>query len=407
MKTATPNTDERLDMPGKVLVTGATGFIGTRLCERLALIHRIPYRALVRSFSHANRIARLGAEMVSGDLCNQESLARALEGCDTVFHLAHGEDRDGPRQMKSVIAAVRRAKIRRVVYTSSMSVHGPDPGPECAREATATIRHYGESYCDSKAVEERLFANAIKAGDFEGVILRPTIVYGPYSGFVLSIIARAQAGDFSLIDDGGGICNAVFIDDVCEAIIAASTTKEGLGKAMFISSTAVTWREFNDTFARMVSPAFEFRNIPSAEARSRFTTPGVADNLRATLRMLVSPDFHAQLGRIPVVKPMIRGVKQSLSDQIGEDRKVRLKLALQGPLSPAATGPDLPWPTADRILRETCRVAFTNDLARSVLPWTPKYDLAAGAAITRQWLEFARFAEPTEDLKDQSKTPLA
>jgi nucleoside-diphosphate-sugar epimerase len=394
-------------MPSKVLVTGATGFIGTRLCERLALIHRIPYRALVRSFSHANRIARLGAEMVGGDLCDQPSLAHALEGCETVFHLAHGEDRDGPRQMKSMIAAVRKAKVRRVVYTSSMSVHGPDPGPECGREATATIGRYGESYCDSKAAEERLFASAIKAGDFEGVILRPTIVYGPYSGFVLSIIARAQAGDFSLIDEGAAICNAVFIDDVCDAIVAAGATKNGLGKAMFICNTAVTWREFNEGFTRMVAPTFEFRNISSAEARRRFTSPGVADNLRATLRMLVSPEFHAQLGRIPVVKPIIRGVKRSLADQLGEDRKVRLKLALQGPLRPAATAPGLPWPTADRILRETCRVAFSNDLARSVLAWTPKYDLAAGAMITRQWLEFARFVEPSGDGKDQSQTLLA
>jgi nucleoside-diphosphate-sugar epimerase len=299
--------------------------------------------------------------------------------------------------MKSVIKALRQAKIRRVVYTSSMAVHGPNPGPECAHESTAVIHRYGESYSDSKAAEERLFLNAIKAGDFEGVVLRPTIVYGPYSGFVTSIIARARAGDFSLIDEGSGICNAVYVDDVCDAIIAASTTQDGLGKAMFICNLAVTWREFNDTFARMVAPSFEFRNISSVDARHQLMKPGLADNLRAAVRMLASPEFHAQLGRIPVVHAMIRGVKQSLASYLGEERKLRLKMALQGPQHPVANAPNIPWPSVDRILRETCRVAFSNDLARTVLPWTPKYDLAAGAALTRRWLEFARYVEPTDD----------
>jgi uncharacterized protein YbjT (DUF2867 family) len=70
--------------PSRILVTGSTGFIGSRLCERLALDYKLPYRAMVYNFSHAPRIARLGAEMVAGDLDEAESLTRALNGCDTV-----------------------------------------------------------------------------------------------------------------------------------------------------------------------------------------------------------------------------------------------------------------------------------------------------------------------------------
>ena len=63
--------------PSKILVTGATGFIGSRLCELLSLEHRLPYRALVRDFSRAARIARLDTELVAGDMLDAGSLARA------------------------------------------------------------------------------------------------------------------------------------------------------------------------------------------------------------------------------------------------------------------------------------------------------------------------------------------
>ena len=80
-------------MPDKILVTGATGFIGSRLCELLSLEHRLPYRALVRNYSRAGRIARLGAELVSGDMLDADSLALAVNGCDAVVNLAHSDDK--------------------------------------------------------------------------------------------------------------------------------------------------------------------------------------------------------------------------------------------------------------------------------------------------------------------------
>ena len=64
--------------PAKILVTGATGFIGSRLCEMLSLDHRLPYRALVRDYSRAARIARLDPELVGGDMADADSLARAV-----------------------------------------------------------------------------------------------------------------------------------------------------------------------------------------------------------------------------------------------------------------------------------------------------------------------------------------
>ena len=91
--------------PARILVTGATGFIGSRLCELLSLEYRLPYRALVRDFARAVRIARLETELVAGDMADADSLARAVEGCDAVINLAHGDDRDAPRQTTLLVDA--------------------------------------------------------------------------------------------------------------------------------------------------------------------------------------------------------------------------------------------------------------------------------------------------------------
>ena len=84
--------------PTRILVTGATGFIGSRLCELLSLEHHLPYRALVRDFSRAARIGRLDVELVAGDMLDAASLARAVEGCDAVVNLAHSDDKTAAKQ---------------------------------------------------------------------------------------------------------------------------------------------------------------------------------------------------------------------------------------------------------------------------------------------------------------------
>ena len=73
----------------KVLVTGGTGFIGSRLVEKLVLEHQARVRVLVRNFVNAPRIARFPIEMVPGDLSDPVSVQKAVQNCDVVFHCAY------------------------------------------------------------------------------------------------------------------------------------------------------------------------------------------------------------------------------------------------------------------------------------------------------------------------------
>jgi dihydroflavonol-4-reductase len=374
----------------KVLITGATGFIGSRLCEKFKLHYKVPYRALVRNFGKAARIARLGSEMMPGSLSDQASLDAALSGCDAVVHLAFADTR---KAEEPLLAACLRANVKRFVHMSSMAVHGPSPDPKCAREETAMIGRYNERYSDAKARSEKSVQAAISRG-LPGVILRPTVVYGPHSAFVTRVVQDARQGTISLIDDGTGICNAVYVDDVCDAVFAALYSNQAVGRAFFVSADrAITWKEFNLTFANMVEPAPIVRNFLARDVRAhwRAAQPSMRSNLAAMKTLLASPTFHDELARVPALKSAITWTKVNLKKILSSNQILALQGSSGRPIAPY----HMAWPDRGRLVREDFHLEFSNDLAKTVLNWRPSFDFSAGAALTRTWLEFAGFVGPS------------
>jgi nucleoside-diphosphate-sugar epimerase len=382
-------------MPTKILVTGATGFIGSRLCELLSLEYRLPYRALVRDFSRAVRIARLDTELVAGDMLDAASLARAVEGCDAVVNLAHGDDESARTQATQLIEACTRAGVRRFVHISSMAVHGPSPKLDVLTEATAPIQRWNEAYSDAKAASEAVVVAAGKRGALETVMLRPTIVYGPYSFFVTPIVQDARVGRISLIDGGRGICNAVYVDDVCEAIMAALERDDAVGAAFLINGdTRMTWGDFITTFAGMVEGEKTLHDHSLDEIASYWQAkrPRARDSVTAAIRLAASPAFHAQLGTIPPVGKLIRGTKEMVARRITAEQKMMIKSRLQrrSTATPADDVPALRMPSEGRVVREAYRSWVSNELARTRLGWTPTHSFELGARRTGEWMRFAR-----------------
>lgn len=382
--------------PRKILVTGATGFIGSRLCEMLALDHRIPYRALVRNFSRAGRIARLNAEMVAGDTLQADSLDRALVGCDAVAHLAHSDDRTAAKEAELVVRACRKAGITRFVHVSSMAVHGPSPDVPIVTEATP-IRRWGEAYSDAKAASEAVVRRAFEKDAFPVVVLRPTVVYGPYSFFVTPIVEDAWQGRVSLIDGGRGVCNSVYVDDVCDAIMSAFESDAVVGEAFLINGDErLEWRDFIRTFAGMVpcSTRTYDHGLEEIEAHWRALEPRARDSARAVVRLAASTAFHAQLATVPPIGKLLRGSKELLTRVVSTERKAALKMRFQGRKAIARDdAKPVKMPSRGRVVREAYRAWVSNERAKSRLGWSPRFDFARGAARTGEWLRFARMLE--------------
>ena len=330
--------------PSKCLITGASGFIGSRLCERFDARGVQRYVPLVRSPESAAALQARWPQLAVGDLLNADQLKQALEGCDSVIHLAHGNN--GPLATRRLVDSAIARGVKRFVHVSTMSVHGPAPGPEAAREETARIGRYDHDYSDSKAEQEEIVQAAHDRGDLPVVILRPTVVYGPGSHFVLQVVEQARNGSVTIFDNGTGICNAVYVDDVCDAIDAALVRQEALGQAMFINADhTVSWGEFIRAFGSMVAPQPEFVNLSSADALSYWAA---------------NPPLQVN----------------GLLDRIG--LKLKRMTGWQPPVAP--------WPHAGRVQREIFPIAFANDKAKQLLGWAPQVDFPRGVALTRDWL---------------------
>ena len=142
----------------RALVTGANGFVGARMVDRLLRRH-VPVSALVRQRLPVRPTAP-GLARVHGDLTRPESLRPAMTGCDVVFHCAWGgESLEDARRVnvegtRNVLETAAEAGVRRVVHLSTMAVHGDVLPPELTEDFPMVTS--GDAYGVSKAEGERV-----------------------------------------------------------------------------------------------------------------------------------------------------------------------------------------------------------------------------------------------------------
>jgi nucleoside-diphosphate-sugar epimerase len=241
----------------KVFITGATGFIGGRIAERLWIDHGIKSKCLVRCFSNAARLGRLPVEMIPGDLLNTSSYEKAVQGCDVIFHCAYGNT-DNPvvnshineQGTKHLAEIALRNKIERFFYLSSVAVYGPHP-PERVSEKTP-VQFSDDEYGNSKIRTERICFEFLMNG-LPVVIMRPTVVFGPFSPiWTIGAIKRVLVGGWEKVEGVDGICNAVYVDDLVDSMLLSIRSDKALGETFIISGlNTLTWNEFFTAYMKV------------------------------------------------------------------------------------------------------------------------------------------------------------
>ncbi|WP_235030665.1 NAD-dependent epimerase/dehydratase family protein [Nonomuraea solani] len=198
----------------RFLVTGATGFIGSRL-TRMILAGGGTVTALARPSSRTRALRELGADVVHGDLATGRGVAEAVAGAERVIHLAAtlkartaaafwAVNRDGVARLVRALAAVPRPP--RLVLCSSLAA-GPAP----------PVSLYGASKLAGEQVV-REHADRVPA-----VILRPGIVYGPGEPALLpALLPMIRLGVVVQAGFGPHRYALVYVDDLCAALLAAA-----------------------------------------------------------------------------------------------------------------------------------------------------------------------------------------
>ncbi len=249
----------------RVLVTGATGFIGGRLAERLAIQEHATVRALVRNPDGADLLKSQGVEVVAGDLTDPESIEQAVTDCEAVFHCAalihdatatqEGFRRVNVEGTRKMLAAAARAQVNRFIHLSSIGVYGVNP----LRGTRETDPHQpcGDPYCDSKIEAEQVVLDVAEQTQLPVVVIRPANVYGPRSSFwTVALFEMIKAGHLRLIDGGSGMANHVYIDNLVDGIVLAAQSGRAPGEAFIISDGVnTTWKEFLGYYTQMLGIA--------------------------------------------------------------------------------------------------------------------------------------------------------
>jgi ornithine--oxo-acid transaminase len=239
------------------LVTGASGFIGGRLAQRLAAEGH-PVRCLVRASSDTSRLDGLGVEIAVGDLRSERSLERAVDGCDYVFHCgALVSDWATTQEItqtnvegtRHLLEASAGASVQRFIHFSTTDVYGHPRG--AAIEETHTARRFSNWYAQTKLRAEAEVRRVEAERALDTVILRPATVYGPGSREVVGEIARAiRSRNMLLVGGGRAVAGLCYVDNLIDAALLALRHEAAPGEAFNVSDGLdVTWREFTDGLA--------------------------------------------------------------------------------------------------------------------------------------------------------------
>lgn len=242
----------------RILVTGATGFLGVNLCQHLAQRGEA-VRALARTPEKAADLRALGIEIVQGDVTDDAAVGRAMEDVDVVYHLAgklfipgvpaEEYERIHVTGTRTVLKYARERQITRLIHCSTTGVFGvtgAHPADEVARYAPTN------AYERTKLAGEQLTQAAMREG-LPATIIRPGLVYGPGDLHLLGFFRSIQRGVFRPIGRAPVWLHPIYIDDMSDAMLRAAVRPEAVGEAFNIAGREpVTLRELAQAIATAI-----------------------------------------------------------------------------------------------------------------------------------------------------------
>lgn len=363
------------------VITGATGFIGQALVQRFAEAGLSNVLTLpVRSMRSLAPIARFEVNAQRTDLMDPAALKSLLSGQKHLVHLAI--DRGSSEQAHNTIEGTRRlleaaieAQLECVVLFSTLYTYGFPAGRTL--DETATRKPYSGVYAESKQMMlNYALERAKSSGKTRIVVLTPSYVYGPNGdAFTKLPVTLAKEGAFALFDQGKGLANYVYVDNVVDAILAALQVPEAHGEEFILNDGACSWRDF-------LAPVFsaldlELRELPLSALPGGAPRVKIGDALSSIFK---SPELRAwvkQSRLFPRLAPFLRKFKTRLQpDPVNQLAELRL-----------LTADIVNIPNWLPELFSSVNTRFSSEKAKSLLNWHSRVSLADGQQRCIAWLK--------------------
>lgn len=253
-----------------ILITGATGFLGRNLCGYLAG-QGYKLRALVRPTSDSAFLKKLGADIITGDVGDDDVVKAALRGCDYVIHAAAHFRLWGPPKFfietnitgtRHVLEAARAANVKKFIHISTIIVVGPQKPGTIITEETPCYPYPSDHYAKTKYLGECLARSYVAKG-LPVVVLRLGALYGPYGHYAFNRLFfeeflrnwRVQ------VHQGQHIIFPCYVGDAAQAIEAALKCGRP-GQIYNVSDQSISHREANQIVSQLANRSSWRINMP-------------------------------------------------------------------------------------------------------------------------------------------------
>ena len=326
----------------RVLITGANGFVGSNLTKYLSRDPSLEVYAMVRSkdttrflkdFQYKENSTEKWFEMVEANLNDEESIIEACKNIDVIVHLAGLVSDWGKKDQfwemnvegtRKVLAGASKTKVKRVLYLSSLAVHGLNGHTYDTEEASREVKKF--AYAVTKKIgEDLLFDWTANNPEADGAVIRPGyIIYGPYDkNSYVKALDQMTKGRFALINGGRRLISYVYVENLCYGIGQLIKAKS-VNAAYNILDGNMTWKEWIAIWEKAIN-----RKIWLIRTPYFLLVPVTAllVGIYKLFRIKKSPPLNFY--RIKVMRKDLAFVNKRISTEIGYAPPIILKEGIQ------------------------------------------------------------------------------
>ena len=251
-----------------IFITGATGFIGKALVNRLLEDnHKVTSLLLPGD----QTLPSEGSAILRGDITDPESLAGKIRGHDVVVHLAGAVgysqkwktcialNRQGTH---NVVSETIRTGVRRFVHMSSVSVYGRVP--EVPIDEDFPLKKIGDPYGDTKIAAEQILRLHESRREIDLTVIRPTVIYGPGDTLFLPRLIENLKGEYPrIIGNGRNTVDLIHVTDVAEFVSLVIRTPGSVGKTYNLTHPGnPTWKALLTAVASVLGVRAPEKRLP-------------------------------------------------------------------------------------------------------------------------------------------------